>query len=160
MSLFQFKKKVTAEDFGKALVLESIPKAIKYFTDQNSHARQSVPLKDAQLATIGSGVVAYFLYRQFPEANGAPSQMFSRCLSGIRKGLRANGGNIDRMGEWLKTFMDEEKFQRGDEPVGFATKTIWTRTFPETPFQDHPAVKGFAYFLQMEVKAVEKLKLV
>lgn len=159
--MFFFKKRVSIEDFATDLVRTGIPRAIHFFHEENQRARYHLNIGQEDLTNIGGGLCFFFLAPQLQNEKKADQKNLQRAARAIRRAIGRAGGNSDRAQDWWKTIEDDARIIHGQaDPLDLACKAVWSRTYRDRPFKEHGALRSFAYFLQMEVNAAGKIKLV
>ena len=155
-----FRRKVSVEDFMGNLLDTSLPRAITFFNKENQQSRHRVNLNESNLVDIGAGLCLFYLAIYFPENKSNSDEIMSRAYRLVRRKLGDMGGRGDNAHAWWKSFTDSLIFQQGDDQISIASRIIWDKLFPNSKYQQGTALKGFSYFLKMEVEAGGKLKLI
>lgn len=156
-----FKKRVRVEDFAGNLVSVGIPRAIAFFEEENVRARYRLAFADEDLKNIGAGLCLFFLSEQLQDAKKANHNKMQRATKSIRRALNKLGGNSDKGQEWWKLIDDDYRIIHEHKALlDVACQAVWNRRFRDRPFKEHGALRSFAYFLQVEVDASAKVKLI
>jgi hypothetical protein len=154
-----FKKRVPVEEFTTNLIARSLPRAIKFFAEENQRAAQPINLNEALLKEAGAGMCLFFLAGHFPDTIKANTELMQRAYKAVRRALTKLNANADQAHYWWKAFNDGQILHGNDQPLKVACKVVWDRSLPNRPFQEQSALHALGYFLQMDVESVTKVKL-
>jgi hypothetical protein len=159
MSLF--KKKVKIEDFAAGLIASDLPDAIDFFHKENQRAHFHLNLDDTKLLHIGGGLCLNFLADKLGQHAKTGDTQIRRATKAVRRAVSRLGGSPDRAQEWWQAMVDDARIIHDRLDILDAScHSIWHRTYRDRPFKDHGPIRSFAYMLQVDVNAMDNLKII
>lgn len=153
------KKKKSIEDITHELIMQSLHKAYEFYRNENEHARHQLRLNESDLREVGAGMCLFFLTEYLPiEKNGSQAVM-GRAYAQVKKDFRKLHANSQKSYDIWKAFNDALLLHDNMSRVDIATRLAWERLFPERKFISQTPLRSYAYFLQLQVKDVESVKI-
>ncbi len=156
-----FKDKQKIEDFIQNVLENALPRGVKFFEKENERAHRPLTIPNDKLMEIGAGMCLFFLGEYYPDDKKKDNlEMMSRAFKVMEKKLPAMNLNPSNAYNWWKAFTDGLIFQENEDRNRIAGRIVWEKLVPNIPYREPSPLKGFGYFLQMEIENASKVKLV
>ena len=156
-----FKKKVTIDTFAAGLIETGIPKSLDFFHKENQRAHVRLPLEDIELLQIGGGLCLNFIADKLAQHPKSGDDRMRRATKAIRRSVGRCGGSPDRAQDWWQSMTDDARIVHDQLDILEAScRTVWNRVYRDRPFKEHGPIRSFAYMLQVDVDAMDDLKVV
>jgi len=155
-----FKKKRPVQEWTDDTLTVSLPRGITFFHGENQRARYRLAVSDTDLKEVGAGMALFFLAEFFPDEKPDSAEKMQRAYKGARRALSKLGGNGDQAHFWWKAFNDGQIFHSHEDRLDIVCRVVWDRLFQKIPFKEHGPIRSFAYFLQVDMGSVKKVRLV
>jgi hypothetical protein len=155
-----FRKKITVEDFVSDVVREKLPMAVQFFDKENNRAHHTVPIQDQDLLTVGAGMVLFFMGKFLPDSNPENLKLMSRAYRHMEKLLPSLDITPQAAYRWWKAYTDTLIFQENEARLKIACRLTWEKLIPNKPYREASPLRSFGYYLEMEVEALAKARIV
>lgn len=156
-----FKKKTPIEEFSAQVIREGLPRALAFYEQENKRSHVRLMFSEEELPLIGAGTVIFYFSSRFSSDSSADKDKVHRAIKGVRRTISKMGYSSDRAQDWWKAIEGDALIVgSSSDPLELSCKAVWNRTHQDRPFNEHGALRSFLYFLQVEVDAMDKLKIV
>lgn len=159
--MFPFlKKKKSIEDITHGLIKESLHKAYEFYRNENDHARNQLSLDEKEMREVGAGMCLFFLTEYLSTEKNGGQAIMGRAYAQVKKDFRTLHANPQKSYDTWKAFNDAFLLHDDMDRVEVATRLAWERLLPERKFIAQTPLHSYAYFLQLQVKDVETVKII
>ena len=153
------KQKKSVEDVTHELIKQSLPKAFDFYRKENEHSRTQLVLDEKMLREVGAGMCLFYLAVYLPSDKPGNQAKMGRAYTQVKKEFRSITANPQKSYDFWKSCTEGFLLHDKLNHVDIATRLGWERLLPDRKFIDQTPFRSYAYYLQLQVKDVEKLKI-